>query len=67
MTACLCEGIWGGQGALPVGEIRKGFAEKELFGKDIEEWGEGLDPRAWNLILSKSFNLFMPHCNNISI
>ena len=56
MTACLCEGICGGQGPLPVGEIRKGFAEKELFGKDIEEWVEGLDPRAWNLILSKSFN-----------
>lgn len=41
--------------------IRKGFAEKELFGKDIEEWGEGLDPRAWNLILSKSFILTFYH------
>ena len=47
VTACLHEGICGRQRALPAGEIR-GFPEKErqdvVFGKDIEERGEGLDP-----------------------
>ena len=47
VTACFCEGVCGRQRALPVGEIR-GFPEKGrkdiVFGKDIEEWGKGLDP-----------------------
>ena len=47
VTACLCEGVCGRQRALPVGAVR-GFPEKErkdvVFGKDIEDQGEGLDP-----------------------